>query len=78
MELVPLPTVLSAPRGLERLAGNNMRNIFCLLYQGCLDVAVKNDWDDWTCARCPLRALEATRPDVKDYAHQRPRGPQDS
>jgi hypothetical protein len=77
MDFVPQPTSLSSARGLERLSGNNLRNIFCPYYQGCLDLAVRNDWDDWTCAHCQLRNAEAAKPDVKDYAHQRPRGPQD-
>jgi hypothetical protein len=30
------------------------RNLYCLHYDACLDVAVKLDWDSWSCERCAL------------------------
>ncbi len=30
------------------------RNVFCPHYDGCLDVAVKRGWADFTCTRCEL------------------------
>ena len=76
MQFQPEPTGLVAPRGVERLTSHNSRNIFCPHYQGCLDLAVRSDWADWTCGRCPLRSA-AEGLDVRDYAHKRPRGPTD-
>lgn len=31
-----------------------LRNLYCLHYDGCLDVAVKLDWDSWSCEKCSL------------------------
>ncbi len=78
MNADPTPTCLSAPRGVERLGEHNLRNIFCTLYQHCLDLAVRSDWDDWTCARCPMRHGEDAKPDATAYAHSRPRSPTDA
>ena len=33
------------------------RNLYCLHYDACLDVAVKLDWDSWSCEKCPLFKL---------------------
>jgi len=35
------------------------RLVFCPLYQQCLDVAVRNGWEDFTCRRCPLARQQA-------------------
>lgn len=67
---------LAAPRLNERLTSYSLRNIFCPQYQGCLDLAVRSDWADWTCARCPLRAASDSL-DATEFAHHRPFGPTD-
>jgi hypothetical protein len=33
------------------------RNLYCFHYDACLDVAVRLDWDSWSCEKCPLFPL---------------------
>jgi len=33
------------------------RNIFCPLYNDCLDYAVQSTWTGWSCSRCPYKAV---------------------
>ena len=44
---VPSPTQV-----IERCAQVN-RKVFCRHYNGCLDHAVKNDWQGFSCESCP-------------------------
>jgi hypothetical protein len=49
-----------------------IRNLYCLHYDACLDVAVKLDWDSWSCEKCPLFAVhEAPREHAGHFAHDR-------
>ncbi|MFN7132599.1 MAG: hypothetical protein ACK4N5_11000 [Myxococcales bacterium] len=48
------------------------RNVFCVNYDSCLNVAVKNGWGDWTCQRCPLRN-NAKKPTASSFAQDRSR-----
>src|SRR5205823_4963980 len=58
LQLLPCPT--PAPQG-STASGAVTRHVFCPHYPQCLDVAVREDWEDWTCSRCPLaRAQPAT------------------
>jgi len=51
---------------------SGVRLVFCPVYQQCLDVAVRNDWEDWTCGRCPLaRRYEA--PSASELATRQPK-----
>lgn len=46
-----------------RLAGvEEHRNLDCPSYDGCLDVAVRADWLDWTCKACPGYTLRKEKP----------------
>lgn len=76
MHFQPEPTGLTAPRATERLTSCAQRNHYCPNYQGCLNLAVRRDWADWTCSRCELKNARGAM-DVKDFAHMRPRGPID-
>ncbi len=33
------------------------RNIFCPLYNGCLDYAVQSSWNGWSCSRCSYKSV---------------------
>ena len=48
------------------------RNVFCSLYDRCLNEVVKRGWSNWTCRRCEL--MNATpAPSAAMYANDRPR-----
>ena len=46
------------------------RNLRCVSYQTCLDVAVKRGWGDWSCLAC-ARFHEAPPVDLASFASQR-------
>jgi len=35
-----------------------VRNIYCPLYNDCLDYAVRASWQTWGCSQCPHRLIE--------------------
>jgi hypothetical protein len=49
------------------------RNVFCRLYERCLDTAVKNDWRAFSCQACALAKTESERPSARQFASQRNR-----
>ena len=54
------------------LMGRELRNVFCSLYDRCLDEVVRRGWTNWTCRRCAL--VDATKPpSATRYANDRPR-----
>lgn len=46
----------------------------CRFYGGCIDVAVKKDWDSFTCSKCPL-FQEDKAPGADAYAFNQPSDP---
>lgn len=49
-----------------------LRNLYCLHYDACLDVAVKLDWDSWSCEKCALFAChDAPRDFAGPFANER-------
>jgi hypothetical protein len=53
------------------------RNLYCLHYDACLDVAVKLDWDSFTCEKCPLFSVhDAPREFADPFANERHGGTQ--
>ncbi len=53
------------------------RNLYCLHYDACLDVAVKLDWDSFTCTKCPLFGVhEEPRDFAMTFANERHGGTQ--
>jgi hypothetical protein len=50
---------------------NEVRNVFCRSYDGCLDLAVKKNWRSWTCGKCPLLSCETEKPTPDKFAHRR-------
>jgi hypothetical protein len=45
------------------------RNLFCPHYIFCLDVAVANWWQRFTCEDCIHKDLDA-RPDIEEFAYE--------
>ena len=70
--LLPCPTPIPAAGKSSDAAGTVERLVFCPLYQGCLDVAVKSGWEDFTCSRCPL-AAQQTAPSAASLATRQPK-----
>jgi hypothetical protein len=63
----PLPTLI---RSESTVSGH--RNLYCFHYDACLDVAVKLDWDSWSCEKCPLfHVQEAPRAFAGNFANDR-------
>lgn len=70
-QLLPYPTRVPARAAATSGDGAVKRLVFCPLYQQCLDVAVRNGWEDWTCRRCPLAAQQTT-PSAAGLATRQP------
>jgi hypothetical protein len=50
------------------------RNLYCVHYDRCLDVAVNLEWDSWTCGKCPLFAIHDEPRDFAGMFAQERRG----
>jgi hypothetical protein len=74
--MLPNPTpLLQLIRSEAVVAGH--RNLYCIHYDACLDVAVKLDWDSFTCEKCPLfRVHDAPREFADPFANERHGGTQ--
>ena len=72
----PNPTpLLQLIRSEAIVAGH--RNLYCVHYDGCLDVAVKLDWDSFTCEKCPMFGVhDAPRAFADPFANERHGGTQ--
>jgi hypothetical protein len=69
--LLPHPTPLLQLIRSEGTVSSH-RNLYCVHYDSCLDVAVKRDWDSWTCGNCPLFTVhDAPRDFANPYANER-------
>ena len=67
----PNPTPLAQLIRSEAIVSGH-RNLWCLHYDACLDVAVKLDWDSWSCEKCGLFPLhEAPREFADSFATER-------
>ncbi len=71
MNTEPNPTPLAQLiRSEATVAGH--RNLYCDHYDACLDVAVKLDWDSWSCEKCGLFPLhDAPRDFAGSFATER-------
>jgi hypothetical protein len=71
----PNPTPLATLIRSEATVSGH-RNLYCFHYDACLDVAVKLDWDSWSCEKCPLfRVQEQPRSFAGNFANDRRGGP---
>jgi hypothetical protein len=50
---VELPSPIN-PEGARKQSVESLRNLFCQYYDNCLDEAVKQGWNSFTCVRCGL------------------------
>jgi hypothetical protein len=76
MHMLPNPTPLMQLIRSESVVSGH-RNLYCMHYDACLDVAVKLDWDSFTCEKCPLFAEhEAPRDFAGSFANERRGGVQ--
>jgi hypothetical protein len=73
---MPNPSPLAQLIRSEATVGGH-RNLYCLHYDSCLDVAVKLDWDSWSCEKCSLFEVhDAPRDFAGFFANDRRGGPQ--
>ena len=70
MSFTPFPTPLTRRLMNERSLEEH-RNLFCCLYDRCLDVSVRSGWENWSCSQCELREHHGTAPRALDYAQRR-------
>ncbi len=76
MHMLPNPTPLTQLIRSESVVSGH-RNLYCMHYDACLDVAVKLDWDSWSCEKCPLfPEHEAPRDFAGSFANERRGGVQ--
>ena len=74
--MLPNPTPLLQLIRSEAVVDGH-RNLYCVHYDACLDVAVKLDWDSWSCEKCALfRVHDEPRDFANPYANERRDGPQ--
>ncbi len=74
--MLPNPTPLLQLIRSEAIVPGH-RNLYCVHYDGCLDVAVKLDWDSFTCEKCPLFSVhDAPREFADSFANERHGGTQ--
>ncbi|WNG14159.1 hypothetical protein [Cystobacter fuscus] len=67
----PNPTELRLPIWAEQYRIEDYRNVHCRLYARCIDAAVREDWEGFTCQKCALfRRDEA--PHAASHAFDQP------
>jgi hypothetical protein len=44
------------------------RSIFCSLYNGCLDHAIRESWPYWDCSDCRHKFDQGARPEMELFA----------
>lgn len=53
---VQIPLSGGGPRPVAaELSGTPDRQVWCVHYDDCLDLAVRAGWESWACASCPIR-----------------------
>ena len=67
-----LPQSINPEEGPRRASVEEHRNLNCHHYDKCLDEAVYNGWQSFTCAKCPLYSVQgAPQQGIEAYANQR-------
>ncbi|WP_375743050.1 hypothetical protein NR800_31565 [Corallococcus interemptor] len=67
----PRPTKFHLPLRADTFSIEEHRNVHCRFYGGCIDVAVRQDWESFTCAKCPL-FHEDKAPGASSFAFTQP------
>ncbi len=50
----PNPTALRIPMWADHHRVEDYRNVHCRNYTQCIDTAVRENWDGFSCQKCPL------------------------
>ncbi|AFE03644.1 MULTISPECIES: hypothetical protein [Corallococcus] len=67
----PRPTKFHLPLRADTFSIEEHRNVHCRFYGGCIDVAVRQDWESFTCAKCPLFQQDKA-PGASSFAFTQP------
>jgi hypothetical protein len=67
----PNPTELRLPMWADHHRVEDYRNVHCRSYALCIDAAVKEDWEGFSCQKCPLFHNDAA-PRAEQYAYDQP------
>lgn len=67
---LPCPSPLEAPIRSEEDVEKH-RNLYCRLYDRCLDVSVAEGWASWSCGQCALFHFIEDAPHPRDFATRR-------
>ena len=70
MHTAPFPVEFKPARS-ARGELNEHRNVFCSRYSGCLDLALRRGWDDFSCHRCALYHAQ-NQPKAEAFALEQP------
>ncbi len=70
MDATRRPSELNATTAKERSIAEE-RNVFCVAYDSCLEVAVQQGWASWTCVLCPVFAAGPAVDALERYAQTR-------
>jgi hypothetical protein len=71
MNPTPRPVELKLLKSAQ-LDFNDHRNVFCRQYANCLNTALRQQWEDFSCRSCELSSHNAT-PTTLAYALEQPR-----
>ncbi len=67
-----LPQTINPEAGPKRMGVESHRNLNCRQYDNCLDEAVHQGWQSFSCSKCPLYAVVAgPTKTLEAYATQR-------
>jgi len=67
----PNPTELRLPMWADHHRVEDYRNVHCRSYALCIDAAVKEDWEGFSCQKCPMFHNDAA-PRAEQYAYDQP------
>ena len=67
----PNPTELRAPIWAEQYHVEDYRNVNCRSYSRCIDAAVREDWEGFTCQKCAFFHRDAA-PRAETHAFDQP------
>ncbi|CAM4526600.1 hypothetical protein HRD49_38445 [Corallococcus exiguus] len=67
----PRPTKFHLPLRADTFSIEDHRNVHCRFYGGCIDVAVRQDWESFTCAKCPMFQQDKA-PGASSFAFTQP------
>lgn len=67
-----LPQTINPEAGPHKAGVESHRNLNCRHYDNCLNEAVRQGWQSFSCMKCPLAAhIAPPQQGIDDYAQQR-------